>query len=253
MDGGGYPRYVACAVVAAAAICVSRPLILTAEAGDPEQVLVFETSVGLVRARVRAADGATTVSLDAGPAFVHTAGTAVQRGTRRVPVDIAFGGDFFAIVDSEAAGVPLDRAHIADLRRVGLELCLEIDKRAALTHPLLGASQPLAGVALTGPPSSDGAHLRGVVVNRHGVVDRSSLSGSAAVMAVLDAMGIVVEGQPFVHEGTSGLVVHGTLRRRTTVGDLPAVDLELSADAWVIGEHTWHLDDADPLRHGVPS
>jgi proline racemase len=170
-----------------------------------------------------------------------------------VPVDIAFGGDFFAIVDSEAAGVPLDRAHIADLRRVGVELCLEIDKRAALTHPHLGASQPLAGVALTGPPSSDGAHLRGVVVNRHGVVDRSSLSGSAAVMAVLDAMGIVVEGQPFVHEGTSGLVVHGTLRRRTTVGDLPAVDLELAADVWVIGEHTWHLDDADPLRHGVPS
>ncbi len=108
-------------------------------------------------------------------------------------------------------------------------------------------------MALTGPPSSDGAHLRGVVVNRHGVVDRSSLSGSAAVMAVLDAMGIVAEGQPFIHEGTAGLLVHGTLRRRTMVGELPAVDLELAADTWVIGEHTWHLDDADPLRHGVPS
>jgi proline racemase len=254
MDGGGYPRYVACGAVAAAAVCVSRRLILTGDSGQqPDQQLVFETAIGLVRTRVRTAAGVATVSVDAGPAFVHTAGTAVQRGTRRVLVDIAFGGDFFAIVDSEAAGVPLDRAHIADLRRVGLELCLEIDKRAALTHPYLGASQPLAGVALTGPPSSDGAHLRGVVVNRHGVVDRSSLSGSAAVMAVLDAMGIVVEGQPFVHEGTSGLVVHGTLRRRTTVGDLPAVDLELAADAWVIGEHTWHLDDADPLRHGVSS
>jgi len=177
----------------------------------------------------------------------------VQRGTRRVPVDIAFGGDFFAIVDSEAAGVPLDRAHIADLRRVGVELCLDIDKRAALTHPRLGASQPLAGVALTGPPSSEGAHLRGVVVNRHGVVDRSSLSGSAAVMAVLDAMGIVAAGQPFIHEGTDGLLIRGTLRRRTMVGELPGVDLELAADTWVIGEHTWHLDDADPLRHGIPS
>ena len=37
------------------------------------------------------------------------------------------------------------------------------------------------------------------------------------------------------------------------VGELPAVDLELAADTWVIGEHTWHLDDADPLRHGIPS
>jgi len=253
MDGGGYPRYVACAAVAAAAVCVSRRLILTGDSDGPEPLLVFETPVGLVRTRVRRADGVTTVLLDAGPAFVHTAGTAVLRGTRRVPVDIAFGGDFFAIVDSEAAGVPLDSAHISDLRRVGLELCAEIDKRAALTHPQLGGSQQLAGVALTGPPSTDGAHLRGVVVNRHGVVDRSSLSGSAAVMAVLDAMGIVAEGQLFVHEGTAGLVVQGTLRRRTTVGDLPGVDLEISADTWVVGEHTWHLDDDDPLRHGVPS
>ena len=252
MDGGGYPRYVACAAVAAAAVCVSHRLILTGDSDGPEPLLVFETPVGLVRTRVRPADGVTTVLLDTGPAFVHTAGTAVLRGTRRVPVDIAFGGDFFAIVDSEAAGVPLDGAHTADLRRVGRELCLEIEKRAALTHPRLGASQPLAGVALTGPPSSDAAHLRGVVVNRHGVVDRSSLSGSAAVMAVLDAMGIVAEGQPFIHEGTAGLLVHGTLRRRTTIGDLPAVDLELAADTWIIGEHTWRLDDADPLRHGVP-
>ena len=252
MDGGGYPRYVTAAVVAAAAVCVSRGLIVTGDSDGPDRPLLFETGIGLVRTRVRSAGGVTTVSVDAGPAFVHTAGTAVQHGSRRVPVDIAFGGDFFAIVDSEAAGVPLDGAHIADLRRVGLELCLEIDKRAALTHPQLGASQPLAGVALTGPPSTDGAHLRGVVVSRHGVVDRSSLSGSAAVMAVLDAMGIVAESQPFVHEGTAGLMVHGTLRRRITVGDLPAVELELAADTWVIGEHTWHLDDADPLRHGVP-
>ena len=85
----------------------------------------------------------------------------------------------------------------------------------------------LAGVVLTGPPSSEVAHLRGAVVSRHGVVDRSSLSGSAAVMAVLDAMGIVAEGQPFVHEGTSGLTVEGTLVRRTTLGELPAVELEV--------------------------
>jgi proline racemase len=250
MDGGGYPRYVPCAVVAAAALCFERRFISTSDPEGTEPVLAFDTPVGQVRARVRAG-AATTVALDAGPAFVQTAGAVVQRGARRVPVDIAFGGDFFAIVDSEAAGVPLDRAHLGDLRRVGLELCGEIDRRFSLAHPRLGASQPLAGVALTGPPSTDSAHLRGVVVSSHGVVDRSSLSGSAAVMAVLDAMGLVAEGQPFVHEGTSGLTVQGTLRRRTTLGELPVVELELSAETWVIGEHTWHLLDDDPLRHGV--
>lgn len=261
MDGGGYPRFVPGAAVAAATLCIERQLIVTGEPDGPEQTLVFETAIGTVRARASvertSGDGATAgqtrvtrVSLELGPAFVHTASSQVRRGTRRVPLDVAFGGDFFAIVDSEAAGVPLDRAHIEDLRRAGLELCAVIESQVALTHPRLGASHALAGVVLTGPPSSDAAHLRGAVVSRHGVVDRSSLSGSAAVMAVLDAMGIVAEGQPFVHEGTSGLTVEGTLVRRTTLGDLPAVDLEVAATAWVIGDNVWHLHDDDPLQHG---
>jgi proline racemase len=253
MDGGGYPRYVACAAAAAAAVCEARQLILTGDDDASGPLRVFETAIGLVRARVRPLAGGATVSLDAGPAFVHTAGGAIQRGSRLVPVDIAFGGDFFAIVDSEAAGVPLDGAHIGDLRRVGLELLTEIDKRAALSHPRLSGPHQLAGVVLTGPPSSEGAHLRGVVVSRHGVVDRSSLSGSAAVMAVLDAMGIVAEGQPFLHEGTPGQVVRGTLLRRTQVGELPGIELELSTGTWMVGEHTWHLADDDPFRHGVPT
>jgi hypothetical protein len=33
-----------------------------------------------------------------------------------VPLDIVFAGGFFAIVDSESAGVPLDRLHAEDLR-----------------------------------------------------------------------------------------------------------------------------------------
>ncbi len=148
MDGGGYPRYVACGVVAAAAVCVSRRLILTADSDGPERLLVFETPVGLVRTRVRPAGGVTTVFVDAGPAFVHTAGSAVQRGTRRVPVDIAFGGDFFAIVDSEAAGVPLDRAHIADLRRVGAG-AVPRDRQAR--RPDASAARRLAAAGRRGP------------------------------------------------------------------------------------------------------
>jgi len=260
MDGGGYPRFVAGAAVAASTLGIERQLIVTGEPDGPEQTLIFDTAIGVVRARAlvtRPGDGSTDdrprvtrVALDLGPAFVHTASSHVKHGPRRVPLDVAFGGDFFAIVDSETAGVPLDRAHIEDLRRVGLELCAAIDAQVKLAHPRLGGSQALAGVVLTGPPSSEAAHLRGVVVNRHGVVDRSSLSGSAAVMAVLDAMGIVAEGQPFIHEGTSGLTVEGTLVRRTTVGELPAVELEVAASAWVIGEHVWHLHADDPLRYG---
>lgn len=258
MDGGGYAPMSVSAVIAAATVAVDRRLLVTAAAEGTEQVLTFDTPAGAVQARVRAsapADGdaapcVSSVSLRLGPAFVHTPSAAVFRGSRRVPVDVVFAGGFFAIVDSESAGVALDQSHVEDLRSAARELFDALDARFTLLHPARQEAEPVAGIVFTGPPSRDDAHLRGVAVSRHGVVDRSSVSGTGAVLAVLDAMGLAVEGQPFVHEGTAGLAVTGVVTGRSTMNELPAVHLEVTATAWAIGESTWILDDGDPLRFG---
>jgi proline racemase len=246
MDAGGYPPMNAAAVIAAATVSVDRRLLVTSAADGAEQVLTFDTPAGPVQARVHRA----SVSLRQGPAFVHAASAAVPCGSRRVPLDVSFADGFFAIVDSESAGVPLDRSHVEDLRRAARELFEALDARFTLLHPARQDAEPVGAIVFTGPPSRDDAHLRGVAVNRHGVVDRSSVSGTAAVLAVLDAMGLAAEGQPFVHEGTAGLTVNGVVTARTTMGDLPAVYLEVTATAWVIGEASWVLDERDPLRFG---
>ena len=80
MDGGGYPRYVACSVVAAAAVCVSRRLILLPPTATARSVGSSSKRPSAWCTRGASADGVTTVFVDAGPAFVHTAGSAVQRG-----------------------------------------------------------------------------------------------------------------------------------------------------------------------------
>ncbi len=258
MDAGGYPSLNVGAMIAAATVSVERRLLVTAAADGPEQVVTFDTPAGVVETRVRttpptAADSVpcvASVSVRLGPAFVHAASAAVPRGSRRVPLDVAFAGEFVAIVDSESAGVPLDRSHVADLRRVAAELFDALDARFILLHPARQDAEPMAAIVFTGPPSRDDAHLRGVAVNRHGVVDRSSVSGTGAVLAVLDAMGLAVEGQPFVHEGTAGLTVSGAITARATLGELPAVHLEVTSTAWVVGESSWMLDERDPLRFG---
>jgi proline racemase len=258
MDGGGYAPMNVGAVMAAATVAMDRRLLVTAAGDGEEQVLTFDTPAGPVQARVRAAtpkDGSgarcvSSVSLHLGPAFVHTPSAAVSRGSRRVPLDVAFAGEFFAIVDSESAGVPLDRSHVEDLRRAARELFDALDARFVLLHPARQDAEPVAAIVFTGPPSRDDAHLRGVAVSRHGVVDRSSVSGTAAVLTVLDAMGLAGEGQPFVHEGTAGVTVSGLVTGRTTIGELPAAQLEVTSTVWVIGESIWMLDDRDPLRFG---
>jgi proline racemase len=42
----------------------------------------------------------------------------------------------------------------------------------------------------------------------------------------------------------------GRLLNRTQVGDLPAIVTEIQGSAWITGEHTFYIDEEDPLREG---
>jgi proline racemase len=69
-------------------------------------------------------------------------------------------------------------------------------------------------------------------------------------MAVLDAMGLLQDDQPFVHESVIGTLHRGRVTGRTQVGEHAAIITEIEATASVMGEHTFFIDDDDPLRDG---
>jgi len=69
-------------------------------------------------------------------------------------------------------------------------------------------------------------------------------------MAVVDAMGLLADARPFVHESLIGTRFHGRVTARTTVGDLPAIVPEIEGSAWITGEHTFLVDEDDPLKDG---
>src|SRR5436190_409686 len=95
------------------------------------------------------------------------------------------------------------------------------------------------------------ADLRNVTVFADAEVDRSPCgTGTAAVMAVVDAMGLLADAQPFVHESLIGTRFNGRVTARTTVGEYPAIVPEIEGSAWITGEHTFIVDDADPLKEG---
>jgi proline racemase len=215
--------------------------------------IVFDTPAGTVRAAmVRGDDGRVErVTFSGVPSFVLHAGVDVPLSGRRLRADIAFGGAFFAIVDAESAGVPVDGSRVDDLRRVGRDIAEAIERRMAIEHPLEPALAGIDGTIFTAPPQAPGADLRNAVVSAAGAVDRSpSGTGTAAVMAVLHAMGLLAEGQQFVHEGLLGTTFVGRIGRRTHVGDIEALIPEIEGSAWVTGEHTFVSQDGDPLGAG---
>lgn len=255
MDGEGYPPMHGHAVIAAATIALEQRLLF---AGDtiPEMRLVFDTLAGTVQATARIQERGDTLRVDSVamlnvPSFVHTPAYPVKLGSRELRVDVAFGGIFHAIVDTEAVGIPIDAAHLPELRRLAVGVLAALDAAADVVHPADPSQRGVRALTLTSGPRDPEAHLRNVTITAGGAVDPSaSVSGTSAVIAVLDAMGLLPEGQEFVHEGLTGSLLRGRALRRTQVGELPAVVTEITGTAWITGEHTFVLDDDDPFRDG---
>ena len=253
MDGGGYPAMSGHGIIAIATIAVARDLIVSGgSTGDVR--LDFDTPAGPVHTVVRSEGSGSerrihSVVVTTVPSFVHTVAHRVKVGTRELRMDVAYGGLFYAIVDTEAVGIPLRPDRLNDLRKLAVDL-QEALKASQFVHPVDPEAHGVAGVVFTGPPSDPEAHLRSVVVTG-AVVDRSpNVTATAAVMAVLDAMGILAGDQRFVHESVTGAMFRGRAVRRVTVAESPALIAEIEGTAWITGEHTFLLDEDDPFREG---
>jgi proline racemase len=256
MHNEGYSTMCGHGIVAVTTIALERGLLMPG--GDTASV-VYDAPAGTIRARAHwragGAEGGAgrveSVAFVNVPSFVLHGGLAVKLVSRTIRADVAFGGAFYAIVDSEAVGLPIDAAHLPELRRVGMEIKHAIEASQTIAHPLEPGLQGIYGTIFTGPPSDDGADLRNVTIFADAEVDRSPCgTGTAAVMAVVDAMGLLSEDKPFVHESLIGTRFKGRIAGRTAVGEFQAIAPEIEGSAWITGEHTFLVDETDPLKAG---
>ena len=260
MHNGGYSTMCGHGVIAVTTIALERGLIVP---GGDGRTVIYDSPAGTIRARatVTAAPAAmpsvgqecrvTSVAFVNVPSFVLHGGLAVKTGTRQIRADVAFGGAFYAIVDSEAVGLPIDTAHWPQLRRAGIEVKHAIEAARPIAHPLEPHLQGIYGTIFTGPPSDSRADLRNVTIFADAQADRSpSGTGTAAVMAVIDAMGLLGDDKPFIHEGPIGTTFRGRVAGRAMVGEYQAIVPEIEGSAWITGEHTFLIDETDPLGKG---
>jgi len=242
MHAGGWSAICGHGLIAAATLAAERGLFARPLEGDEARL---DTAAGEVTARLTRAAGAdrrvTAVAWSGVPASVVRPGLPVRLARRPILADVARAAETYAIVDSEACGVPLDRDHVPELVRAG---------RAIVEAVEPAAGTAIDGAVFTGPPEGD-ADLRAVTVYPDGAVDRSPGGlATAAVMAVLDAMGLLTADRALVLESLIGTRLAGRVRARTTVDDAPAIVPEIEGRAFVTGEHTFLVDRDDALRDG---
>jgi proline racemase len=185
------------------------------------------------------------------PSFVFAPGVAVTAGGRPCTADVAFGGAFYAVVDAESAGLPIVPARLPELRAAGMAIARAVESAVTVVHPAEPGLSGIYGTIFTGPPNAPGADLRNVTIFADHEVDRSPCgTGTCAVLAVLDAMGIADPSRPFVHESLIGTTFSARVVDRVQVGGFPAIVPELTGEAWITGEHRFLIDPDDPLRGG---
>ena len=259
MHNEGFSTMCGHGVIAVTTIVIERNLIPVAPDADGSVCLKLDSPAGLIEAVAK--DG--VVSFRNVPSFVLHPAVPVRVGTRDVRVDVAFGGAFYAIVDSEAVGIPIQPDRLADLRRVGMEIKHAVEKAVKVEHPLEPQLHGIYGTIFTGPPSEETADLRNVTIFADAEVDRSPCgTGTAAVMAVLHAMGVLgLPEQVFTHESIIGTRFRGRVIGTTTLStskgqeptskeSIEAIIPEIEGEAYITGEHTFIIDDSDPLKHG---
>lgn len=227
MHAGGFPHVSGEGIIAAVTIALEHKLI----EGVKDEVLI-DTPAGLFRADIATlgARGAMSIAVTGVPAFVHAAGVPVRVGTRTITVDIAFGGELYAIADSEGIGIPIDMANGDALIRMGKQIteALESTKR-------------IHGTIFTGAPRAQ-ADLRSATVLHEGIVRRSpGVTGTAALMAVLDAMGLLTEEHRLVHEGILGTTLQGRIAGRPQGEDADIIPV-IEGSASITGFHEFVSD-----------
>jgi proline racemase len=132
-----------------------------------------------------------------------------------------------------------------------MQIKTQIESALRVEHPLEPGLTGIYGTIFTGPPDAPDADLRNVTVFADAEVDRSPCgTGTCAVMAVLDAMGLLPPDHPFTHESIVGTTFRGRVIGRETVGELPAIVPEIQGSAWITGEHTFIVQDDDVLKAG---
>ena len=212
---------------------------------EPETVVALDTPAGLVRLRVAVQDGrATSVTLRNVPSFL----LARDREIGGVPYDMAYGGNFYALVEASAAGMAVDPARSDELIARGLEIMAAINLAEEPVHPEDARIRGCRHVVFY-EDTPDGA--RNATAIHPGWLDRSPCgTGTSARMAALHARGALATGEAFVNESLIGTRFTGRVAEETTVGGLPAIVPEITGRAWVTGMGQYLLDASDPFPAG---
>lgn len=218
-----------------------------------EGVVALDAPAGKVTARYRR-DGAhvESVRLFNVPSYLAMEGVpVVVEGIGELVVDIAYGGNFYAIVDKQKNFPGLEDVSVDWLLRSSPVLRRRVNEAVSVVHPDDPTIRDVSHVQWTGAPRDPKAHGRNAVFYGERAIDRSPCgTGTSARIAQLAARGWLKPGDDFVHESIIGTLFEGRVEAVAQVGNHAAIVPSVAGWARTTGLNTIFVDPRDPLAGG---
>ena len=216
-------------------------------------LLRLDTPAGLVVAEYRQ-DGqfVEEVRITNVPSFLYAEALEVEcPDVGPLRVDVAYGGNFYAIVDPQENFRDIADHSAGDLIAWSPVLRERLNEAYSFAHPENPAIDRLTHILWTGAPTVEGADARNAVFYGDKAIDRSPCgTGTSARMAQLHAKGRLKTGDGFVHESIIGSLFKGRVEQEVTVGGRAAIVPSIGGWARMTGLNTIFIDDRDPFAHG---
>jgi 4-hydroxyproline epimerase len=213
----------------------------------------LDTPAGPVTATYRMdGDHVEEVRITNVASFLHSRGLEVEcPGLGPLTVDVAYGGNFYAIVDPQENFSDMADMNAGDLLRLSPALRRALNDAYSFVHPEKPDIHGLSHILWTGKPREVGATARNAVFYGDKAIDRSPCgTGTSARMAQWAALGKLKAGDEFIHESIIGSLFKGRVEQTAKVGDLDAIIPSIGGWARQTGLNTIFIDDRDPFAHG---
>lgn len=252
IEVGGYLTMCGHDTIGVATALVESGMI---EPVEPYTDIKLDTPIGVVAVQVKVEDGhAIEVNFTNQPSFVFEEGIQIDvPGIGTFPVDISFGGLFYAILNAHDVGLAVGPQSTKQAIKIGQAVREAINRQVDVIHPTESFIKGVTHILFTAPPQKHpDAHLSNAVVIPPGSVSRSPCgTGTCAKVAQLYKQGKLKVDEVFNHESAmTGTIFRARVVGTDKVGDFDAVVADVAGSAHITGMHTYVVDPRDPLRNG---
>lgn len=216
--------------------------------------LRLETPAGLVNIEYIQENGKVkSVKLTNIPSFLYKEALTVDcPDLGELVVDVAYGGNFYAIVDPQKNFEGIQGYTASQLITWSPVIRKRLNEKYEFQHPEDKDINGLSHILWTGDTIDQNSDARNAVFYGDKAIDRSPCgTGTSARMAQWYAKGKLKKGDAFVHESYIGSKFTGKVEEVTTCGNFEAIIPSITGWAKIFGYNTILIDDEDdPYAYG---